>query len=73
MSNVFNPTSKNAAVASLAHGLAHEVGALTEAKRQILLNGACAIGSAVETVLDRMIDDRKQRVQMLGAQVNGHA
>lgn len=54
-------------VASLAHGLAHEVAALTDAK------GKFPLWPSVRETLDRMIDDRKARIESLGAQVAGHA
>lgn len=63
------PDPKRAAAAGLAHGLAHEVAALAEAKRK-LFNMA---GGDAFAVLDRMIEARKERVALLGAEVAGHA
>lgn len=61
--------AKRAAAASLAHGLSHEVAALAEARRLML---HLASGDAF-AVLDRMIEARKERVALLGAEVAGHA
>jgi len=60
---------KRVAAAGLAHGLAHEVAALSEAKRQLL----SVAGGDAFAVLDHMIELRKDRVALLGAQVAGHA
>jgi hypothetical protein len=61
--------AKRAAAASLAHGLAHEVAALAEARRLLVqMSGADAFAE-----LERMIDARKQRVAVLGAEACGHA
>ena len=63
-----NSTPRKAMAASVAHGLAHEVAALSEAKDR--LKACCP--SAGKT-LQRMIEDRRARVAALGAEVAGHA
>ena len=62
------PAEERPAIASLAHGLAHEVAALTEARTK--LDACCPAG---KQVLDAMIEKRKQRIAALGAKVDGHA
>ena len=62
------PADERTAIASLAHGLAHEVAALTDARTR--LDACCPAG---KQVLDAMIEKRKQRISALGAEVVGHA
>lgn len=64
-----NTPPSRAVVASLAHGLAHEVAALMDARLQL----GAALSEVGLAQLDRMIEQRKMRVQALGAQVAGHA
>ena len=57
--------AERAVAASLAHGLAHELAALTEAKAWLVT----ATPAEAFNAIGKMIEDRKARVAQLDAEV----